>query len=116
MIHSIESVGLWVTAALLPVGALLVVMYIRMLRLLRTQHNDVWVSLGSPRLWFARTTAETRDTLRFLWRHEYRALEDDHFSRLCEAVRILYMSFIALFIVAAMLLLVVALQRLGFAG
>ena len=114
MIETVESVALLLTIGLVPVGVLLVGLHTRMLWLLRSDHNDVWVSLGSPRLWFAKTTGETKNTMRFLWHRDYRVLGARELSMLCGAVRVLYFSFAVLFVGAAVLFLVVAFNKLGF--
>ncbi|NNF68063.1 MAG: hypothetical protein HKM98_11195 [Gammaproteobacteria bacterium] len=113
MIETVEVFARSLTVALVPVGLAVIAMHLRMLHALRTHHREVWLSLGSPRLWFAKTSSETLNTLRFLWRRDYRALGDNRVSTLCSAVRALHLAFVVLFIGAAALFFALALLESG---
>lgn len=88
-------------AALAVIGVTLVILHAMLLRKLRTDHHNVWAGLGRPRLWFARTVRETANTLRFVWRREYRAIGDAGLDLLAGSLRIVYAIFAAVFFAAA---------------
>ena len=53
------------------------------LRLLRTRHEERWISPGKPSLILNNSIANGIAVMRFLWRREYMELEDQQITRLC---------------------------------
>ena len=84
----IALTGLFIAA--IPLG-------LRMYRMLRERHHDTWSVLGEPMNPF-RTTIQNQILLnRFLWRGQYRALNDEQLSAVCFWLKILGVAFGAVF-------------------
>lgn len=66
---------------------------LRMYRLLKERHHETWSTLGEPRNLF-RTSIQNQILLnRFVWRGQYRALNDDQLSAVCSWLKILGIAF-----------------------
>lgn len=67
----------------------LVVLQVKMLSRLRSNHATDWERLGSPTLILNNTIGNTFSVLGFLWKGEYMALHDGELSRTCKRLRLL---------------------------
>jgi hypothetical protein len=77
-----------------------VLLYASLLRRMRSRHTAAWESLGSPAVQFG--SSFTWPVVRFLWRKDYRALNDPDFTRradFCRTYGILYVIALAVGIV-----------------
>ena len=104
----IDSIAFACTLLLAPTGVMLVLRHGQMLKLMRLNHDSVWESLGRPKLFFAKTTAETINTFKYLWNRNYADVKDGQFVTLCQRVRTLHTIFIANLALAVALYAIVA--------
>lgn len=96
----LEKIAVALTLLLIPVGIAVVVLHARVLRHMRLRHAKVWDALGRPRIVRARTVSETVNTLRYLWRRDYRGLKDRPFMVLCAWLRSLHLVYAGLILLA----------------
>ena len=66
------------------------------LRLLRTRHEERWISLGRPSLVLNNTITNGIAVTRFLWRKEYMELEDEQITRLCSFMLVYQIGWLVL--------------------
>jgi hypothetical protein len=81
------ALNLWYAMVLL--GLIVAVLHWYLLRRLRIQHHETWVRLGSPTLILNNSIQNSRLTLKFLSRREYRELGDSTLNRVADAERAL---------------------------
>ena len=70
----------------------------RLLTRLRTHHVQTWEALGRPTLIINNSLTNSVAVLRFLWRREYRALDDSQLVRLAGRLRVILVVYVLLFV------------------
>jgi hypothetical protein len=95
--------ALWL--ALFPLFAIHLYFAWRVLTRLEKHHREIWVQLGSPTVFANNSLRNALLSLRFLYRHEYRTIDDPILRRYCSLLFVLNLScFIAFGVVLVLML------------
>ena len=79
---------------------------------LRSRHSQAWEALGRPTLFLNNSITNSLAVLRFLWRRDYLALDDDGFARLAGFLRGYMITYLVLFVLTmALFITCIANQR-----
>ena len=68
----------------------------KLLRSLRKQYPSTWEGLGSPTIFFNNSMKNTIATLRFIYKKEYKKLNDQSISTVCK--RVFFIQIIGYFV------------------
>ncbi len=74
------------------------VLHNRFLQMLRANHIETWLRLGSPTLFLNNSIKNGLEVQQFLWKREYLDLNDPDVTKLCSFLRIYSIAYIIFFI------------------
>lgn len=74
--------------------------HIRIMRIIKAQHPDIWESLGAPSVFSSKKIGAQLSLQRFIWKREYSACNDQTLISNCQRLTNLYKIYIVLFCIA----------------
>ncbi len=70
--------------------------YLILIRL-KKEHPKKWSEIGSPTLFYNNSIENNLKVTRFMWRNEYRELNDPYLNRMIASQKILFIIYVVLF-------------------